>query len=259
MSGFSLSCKAEIAKALSLRLIVGVAITTVFGTILFAWGLATLVHRAYVNGRPGDVAGLEVDTAYSVALQYGQLGIVLFGGLILFQETEGGVLRTSLLAVPERSSLFAGKMATVSLGSFVIAIPAAVGATLSKCASGQCRSTEDIIELLSQDSRVLVGVILYWTLLGGISMALSTLLRNAIVAVATITAFVLAVSQYLMSVTSLARFLPDQAGAQMYQNTPRILSDLGPQIGLSVVLSWLLCFAVFGFVSIKTWQNPKVN
>ncbi|WP_127842404.1 hypothetical protein [Actinomyces wuliandei] len=155
-----------------------------------------------------------------------------------------------MIAVPVRRILFLAKAVVAGFGSFVVAIVSVVG---SYGARNLIVDSAALAGGGAEDTRVLCGYVVYWTILGPFAFALSALMRSGVAGLATLLVTVLAASTYLLSLTQLARFLPDQAGGQMYQEVPPSANDLGPQIGLLAMLLWMLAAFLAGELSFRSW------
>lgn len=242
--------QAEAIKVASLKTPVYTAIITVAGVIGLSWVLTMLTQRAFAAGRLEDVAGLEPGSAFLVLLHYGQIGVILFGSWLVVEEQEPGILRTSMLATPARVRLFGAKAVVAALGSSLIGVVTVLGAYgVRTLAVGTLPLTPGGLD----DVRILAGYIGYWTLLGMLAFGFSATARNGLIGLVSLLAMFLALSPYLLSLTPVARFLPDQAGAQMYQESPPVSSDLGPGLGFVTLLIWVLSAFITGALSFRTW------
>ena len=241
--------RAEIAKLTTLRTPVIVAVVTALGTILGVWAFTAAVQRTINSGRAADLSGLvDSSSAVWMVLGYGNVGVILLGAWMMYQEQGNGNLRTTVLSAPRRVSLFLTKAGVVLIASFVVAAVAAFG---SYGARFLLVGAVPLIADGTSDIRVLLGVILYWALIGVLTFAVSAIVRNGLVGMGIMLALVLALSQYLYRVTDLARFLPDQAGVQMYQ--PLEAGELGPGLGLVVLCAWVAAALIVGALSFRTW------
>lgn len=240
----------EIVKADSLRASVRIATMTAGAVIGVSWLLTALVRRSIDSGRTDDVAGLEPASAFLVVLHYGQVGVLLLGCWMVYEEQERASLRTSLIAVPTRHVLFLSKAVVAGAASFLVAAVSVIGSYwVRSLVVGAAALTDGG----AQDARVLSGYIAYWTMAGVLAFALSVLMRSGLVGLGVMLATVLAVSTYLLSLTPVSRFLPDQAGAQMYQEVPPSVDDLGPRLGLLVMSLWVVAALFAGGASFRAW------
>ncbi|MFJ4171324.1 hypothetical protein ACIPY3_17610 [Paenarthrobacter sp. NPDC089714] len=226
--------RAESTKLLTLPLFLYTAAGTVLLSIGFSWITTALVASALAAGKPEETGGLDAGSAFLTILHFGQIGVILLGAWTVHQELDSGSLRSTLIAVPQRSAVFAAKALVVSGGVLLTAIPSVVGSTAVRCVAVDC-STE--VARIAPD--VLLGVVLYWILIALFTYALSVILRSGLAAMSAVLALALIVSTYLLPITPAAKFLPDQAGAQLYQQPPVPVDALGPVGGGLVLLAWV--------------------
>lgn len=156
------------------------------------------------------------------AVDYGQLGFIAFGVLAAASEYSSGQIRTSLTSVPHRTVLLAGKV----LAYLVVAIPASLLAVTG-----------------FSGIRVL-GATVYLTLIGLLSLATAVILRGLVGTITLMTTLVLVVSPLLAPVVSLAKYLPDQAGTQLYQPI-----DLSALHSGTILTGWILAMLTVAAVT----------
>lgn len=235
----SRAIRAEFTKLLTLRLSLYTAVATVLVIIAASWLNTFLVDAAHRAGRPEETAGLESGSAFLVIVHYGQIGVVLLAAWVMQQEADPGSLRSTLIALPQRGFVFAAKGLIVTAAAAVTAAVSAFGAAGVRCLVIDCSAPGNAFAATGADElRMLLGVVAYWTLIALFTYALSVLLRSGLAAMGIVLALALAISGYLSRMTDLARFLPDQAGAQMYAPTPMPDGELGPMLGGLVLLAW---------------------
>lgn len=154
-----------------------------------------------------------------VAVDYGQLGLVVLGLLTTAGEYSGRQIRTSLLCVPDRTLLLSGKV----LAYLALATPAALlTGTLSVVAAKAPVSA-------------LPGSAAYLVLIGLLGLAAGLLLRSLAGTAAALTGFLFVASPLLAAVTDLADHLPDRAGASLYR-----AGALPAWHGGAVLVVWLV-------------------
>lgn len=240
-STFLRAFRAETIKLLSLRFFLVTATGTVLACVLLSWGLTALIAEAHRAGKPENAGGLESGSAFLLVLHYGQIGLILLAAWTMHQEADAGSLRTTLVSVPRRSCVLAAKAAVVAAGSLFVALPSVFGSAAIRCVSIDCTASGSG---LAPDGAVpwavLWGVVVYWLLISIFTFALAVILRSGLTAMATVLALALIVSTYLLHITPLAKALPDQAGAQLYQLPPVRPGDLGPIAGGLTLLAWSL-------------------
>lgn len=231
--------RAEFTKLFSLRSSLAVMAATVLVSVGASWALTRLIKAAYDAGRPEDTAGLEAGSAFLVILHYGQIGAVLLAAWAMHQENDPGCLRSTLLSTPQRVVVFAAKAILIACVSAVIGTISAFGAAAVRCSAIACdASGSAFAPTTAAELRILLGVVAYWILIALFTYALAVLLRSGLAAMGIVLALSLAVSLALLNITPLARYLPDQAGAQLYQQPPILDGDLGPVTGGLVLLAW---------------------
>lgn len=246
--------RAEVTKLVTLRLPVVAALSTVLGSVVLSWVLTLLTTHAFAAGRPEDAAGLQPTDAFLVILHYAQIGVVLLGAWVFVQESDSAGIRSTFVAVPRRRTVLAAKAVVSGLAGIAVAVPAVVGSYAVRCAVLDCGPDTRIAPTTFEEVRILGGIALYWGLLSILAFALAATIRNGLVSIGALLALVLALSAYLLSVTPLARLLPDQAGAQLFQQPPSAPGDLGAMAGLLVLLAWLVALFVGGLISLHRWR-----
>lgn len=224
--------------------------------------LTALIDAAFRAGRPEETAGLETGSAFLVILHYGQIGVVLLAAWVMHQEADAGSLRTTLLCSPRRGTVVLAKALVVAVAAGIIGIGAALGSAGIRCTIIDCSSPSRSTSTSASapgafaptgagEVRVLAGVILYWVLIALFTAALAMLLRSGLAALGIVLALVLAVSTQLLTLSPLARLLPDQAGAQLYQQPPVLSGDLGPLRGGTVLLAWTLATLLLAALAVR--------
>lgn len=232
---------AETTKLRTLRLSLYTVIGTVIATIGLSAGLTKLIDQAYKTGHPEDAAGLESGSAFLVILHYGQIGVILLAAWVVHQENEQGCLRTTLVGTPQRGQVFIAKAVVVATASALTAMLSVFGSAGIRCLAVDCAAPANgFAPNTPAEAGILWGLVAYWTLIALFTYAVAILLRSGLAAMGAVLALVLVISTYLLNVTSLARFLPDQAGAQLYQQPPVIAGDLGPGLGGLILTIWTL-------------------
>lgn len=231
--------RAELTKLLTLRLSLITAVATVLVTVTASWMNTLLIDAAHRAGRPEDTAGLESGSAFLVILHYGQIGVVLLAALVMHQEADPGSLRSTLLAVPQRGYVIVAKGIIIAVASAGTAALNAFGSAGVRCLVIDCAAPGNAFAPTGPDEmRMLLGFVAYWTLIALFSYALAVLLRSGLAAMGIVLSLALAVSVYLQRITPLARFLPDQAGAQLYAPPGLPEGELCPLWGGLVLLAW---------------------
>lgn len=186
---------------------------------------------------------MSVTSAVVSTVVFGQIGIILLGILPMSHEYAGGQLRTSLTAVPVRRVLLLSK-------SFTTFTYLAATSLLTVCASTMAAvltrmATDGDYTMTSDDYRYLLGVCVYFVLIGMLAFAVSVLVRHLIPSLVGMLAVVLIASPLLAGVTEHARWLPDRAAMLLYGAEDTVLNGwTGPLVGIG----WVVAFAAVGAV-----------
>lgn len=239
---------AELDKLRTLR---GVPATLV-ATGLCAVGLAVVFVAATLRQPvvPHQfTAPAVVDTSLRV-VPYCQIGLIVLGIVTMASEYGGPQIRTTLVSVPNRILLLAGKFIAylaVAAGTALITVAASVLTT--ETALGAHRAPIGTL-WTTHDVRALLGAAGYLVLIGLLANAVAMLLRGFVASLVLMLTVVLVLSPVLAAITRLATYLPDRAGALLYQ--PDAHGLLTPTQGAAVLGTWivvLLATAVIGFVT----------
>ncbi len=251
-STFLRAFRAETIKLLSLRFFLVTATGTVLACVLLSWGLTALIAEAHREGKPENAGGLESGSAFLLVLHYGQIGLILLAAWTMHQEADAGSLRTTLVSVPRRSCVLAAKAAVVATGSLCVALPSVFGSAAIRCVPIDCTASGSGLAPDAVPWAILWGVVVYWLLISIFTFALAVILRSGLTAMATVLALALIVSTYLLHITPLAKALPDQAGAQLYQLPPVPPGDLGPIAGGLILLAWSLAALLLALIVFRS-------
>lgn len=244
--------RAEISKLMSTSLTLYAMAGTIIVSIAASWVLTTLIDAALRAGRPEETAGLDIGSAFLVILHYGQIGAVLVAAGVIHQELSPGCLRSTVLAVPQRGVVFMSKAMVVAVVTAAMAVMSAFGSAAIRCLVTDCSTRKSSFAPTAADEvKMLIGLVIYWTLIALFTYALAVVLRSGLAAMGIVLALSLAVSSYLLRVTPVAKFLPDQAGAQLYQQLPSMPGDLGPAVGALVLSTWTLVALIAAFLAFR--------
>jgi hypothetical protein len=241
---------AELSKLSTLR---GVS-ATLAATVLCAVGLTALfvaetLHQSLVPHQLA--ASAAVDTALRV-IPYCQIGLIVLGSLTTASEYDGWQIRTSLASVPKRAMLLTGKLiayltvavptALTTVGTAVVATETALGG--HRVPVGALCAAHNLLAML--------GAASYLVLIGLLANAVAVLVRSFITTLVLVLTVVLVLSPALAAVTRLAAYLPERAGALLYQSNPDTDGVLTPVQGAAVLGTWivvLLSAAAVAFIA----------
>lgn len=241
---------AELIKLRTLPAVSG----TIGATLLGATGLA-IAFAANARDQLGNsdtpFAGVSPETHTGLqAVGYGQIGLILLGILTAATEYGGSQIGTTLTSVPSRMLVMVGKaIAYLTAASLTAVLAVAATFIAAHIALGE-HGLSVRESLTGRSLGIMLGAAAYLVLIGLLAYAVAILTRNLVAALVTMLALVLVASPFLRTVTTLAAYLPDLAGAQMYQTEPFAHDTMTPLQGAVVMTAWIaltLAWAVVAF------------
>lgn len=177
----------------------------------------------------------------------GQIAAISFGALAMSSEYQGGALRLSLAAVPQRGRWFAAKVTAIAVPALLVGLVTAFTAlAVARAGLGSAASGLTTGEQL----RGVVGCGIYLTLMALFAAGLTAVLRSGVATLSVLIPFILVVSFVIGDAAgTVADFLPDKAGQialhQTYDGT------LGPWSGLGVTALWTSAALLAGAWSVR--------
>jgi ABC-type transport system involved in multi-copper enzyme maturation permease subunit len=205
------------------------------------------VNTNFVTGTIAD---------HLVAVIFGLLVLVIIGAMFMTTEYRRGIIRVTLAATPQRGRVLAAKAAVIGLICFVVGLPTAAIAVIF---GGQISRSHDVYVLpvgWQTDLQVIVGTAALLAVAGVLAMAVGTILRRSVAAVATVVVvFILpyilgdtsvlgspAASEWLFRLTPIAGFAVQQSVPQysqvIGQYGPPEYFPLAPWAGFAVLCGW---------------------
>jgi ABC-2 type transport system permease protein len=250
---------AEWTKIRSVRSTVWTLVMFAVLTVGLTAGLTALVVASW--NRPGSARGearIIVDPVGFIlggGIGLGQLTICVLGVLLITTEYSTGVIRASLLAVPRRIPMLAGKIVVFAAMLVVLAELVAFGSFFA----GSALLHEKVPVALSDPgvARAVVGAGLYLTVLGLFALAIGGLIRHTAGAIATVIGVVLVVpllTNFLPGVWGerVNSYLPEQAGSLIYQARTHADQLLTPWQGFAVFCAWTaVLIGVAGYLLVR--------
>jgi ABC-type transport system involved in multi-copper enzyme maturation permease subunit len=210
-------------------------------------GFSQAGGRFTVTGS-GDIApavGGGVNTNYAtgtisdhlVAVIFGLIVLTVIGAMFMTTEYRRGMIRVTLAASPRRGRVLAAKAVVIGFVSFVLGVAAAAVAVFAGPAISRSRGVYVLPAGLPTALEVIVGVGALLAVAAVLAVAVGTILRRSVAAVATVIAvFVLpyilgetsvvspGVSEWMFRVTPIAAFAVQQAVPQY----PQVIGQYGP-------------------------------
>jgi ABC-2 type transport system permease protein len=252
---FSNSLRSEWIKLTSLR---STWITLVV-TVLLGVGIGTLI--SYLAGSHYATGGFQRSswdpTSVSLrALYIAQLAIAVLGVLVITSEYGSGMIRVSLAAVPKRSRFLASKAVVFTAVALVVGEVTAFAAfLLGQIVIG---SNAPHTTLGSPDAlRAVIGAGLYLAIIGLLSTAIGTLVRNTAAGISSIVALLFVLPGVVEALPSswantISEWWPTEAGTQVFAVT-RDAHTLSAWSGFGV----LVAFTAILLIAANTVLNRR--
>ncbi|MFD5627321.1 ABC transporter permease subunit [Streptomyces sp. NPDC127072] len=209
-----------------------------------------LLATAFFSALAGlDSEGEEFDPLFSAffGVSFGQIAAITFGAQAVSAEFQGGALRVSLAAVPDRTRWFAAKAVAIAVPVLAVGLlTGAVSLAVGKAALG---SKADGLTW-GEGLRGVVGCGIYLTLMALFAAGLTAVLRSGVATLSILIPFLLIVSFVVGSASAgVADFLPDKAGQVVFHQTWE--GPLGAWTGLAVTAAWSTTALAAGGWSIR--------
>jgi len=232
-------------------------------TALFSWFTVHNWNGPRAAERNALVLADPVQFIFGPGIYLGQLAVCVLGALVITAEYSTGVIRATLLAVPNRYLMLAAKIVVFALLILVLAELVTFGSFFA----GSSILHSRVAVSLSDPGvlRATIGTGLYLTVLGVFALAIGGLIRHTAAAVTTVIGIVL-VLPILAGLlpgswgAHINAYLPEQAGiliSHAHQNSGAQLAGgssipadlLSPWQGFGVFCIWtVLLLAVAAFL-----------
>ncbi|MFI6904521.1 ABC transporter permease subunit [Nonomuraea sp. NPDC050394] len=209
--------------------------------------LINLTAENMAQGRP--VPGEETLSASLTGVMFASLAMATLGVLVISGEYRTGSIRTSLMAVPQRLMLLAGKLVAFSAVALVVCTVAAAGAIVVGVVIAQPPSLT-----AGEMVRAALGAGLYLSACGLFGLGLGSLIRHTPGAIVSAIALI-------MVLPTLTGQLPGEWGrtvSEYFTTNAGLLvvsgqsnGSLGPWSGFAVYLVWVAVAVVAGAVLMK--------
>ncbi|MFD3927590.1 ABC transporter permease [Streptomyces sp. NPDC058614] len=234
---FAPALRAEWIKIRTLRSLVGGLCGVLLATALFS----------AIAGLDGE--GEDFDPLFSAffGVSFGQIAAITFGAQAVSAEFQGGALRVSLAAVPDRLRWFAAKAVAIAIPALTVGlVTGVVSLAVGKAALG----TKASGLTWSEELRGVVGCGIYLMLMALFAAGLTAVLRSGVATLSILIPFLLIVSFVVGTASAgVADFLPDKAGQVVFHETWD--GVLGAWTGLAVTAAWTATALAAGAWSIR--------
>ncbi|MBB6346621.1 ABC transporter permease subunit [Nonomuraea muscovyensis] len=218
-------------------------------TAVLVLGLSALISASAKNMADGPVPGDQAIMLSLTGTMLASLSMATLGVLVISSEYRTGGIRTSLMAVPRRTSLLAGKIVVFVAVSLIVCGVASAGAIGVGVAISQPPSIE-----LGEVARASLGSALYLTACGLFGLGLGTLIRHTPGAIVSAIALI-------MVLPTMANQFPGEWGrtvAEYFTTNAGLLvvsgqsnASLGPWSGFAVYLAWVAVAVISGAVLMR--------
>ncbi|MEU9455744.1 ABC transporter permease [Streptomyces sp. NPDC048277] len=225
-----------------------VVVTVALGTLI-----SGLANSQFGNMPERQRLSFDPTNISFAGMTLGQLGMIVFGVLVVSNEYSTGMIRTSLAAVPQRATFLFSKVAVAAGLALAVGMVTSFAAFfLGQAMLGSHRAHLGDAGVL----RAVVGGGLYMTLIALFSMGVAAMLRSPMLSLGILMPFFFLISNILGNVDAtkkIGRFLPDQAGSHIMQVVPRAGDDVpyGPWGGLGIMGLWVIAALAGGYVLLK--------
>jgi ABC-type transport system involved in multi-copper enzyme maturation permease subunit len=190
-----------------------------------------------------------------VAVIFGLLVLMVIGAMFVTAEYRRGMIRVTLAASPRRGRVLAAKAVVIGLVCFVVGLLAAAVAVVAGIQISRSRGVYVLPVSWATELQVIVGTAALLAVAAVLAVAVGTILRRSVVAVATVLLiFILpyvlgdtsvagpSVSEWMFRLTPIAAFAVQQSVPQYPQVTgqygPPEYFALAPWAGLAVLCGY---------------------
>jgi len=218
---------------------------TLASIVVLTAGVGVIASATYSSSAP---AGATAAESFAVTIGGGSLAVLVvgaLGALVGAREYQSGLIRTTIAAVPHRTTVVLAKTAALA----ALLVPAvAVGVVTSAVVGGTMLRGVHVPTLALTDPlalRAMAGTVVYLTGIGLIGLAVGILLRSVAGAVATVIGVVLllppiAAAMLPASWDRVLELLPSQAGEALAAVTAPAAGSLSAGAGLADFLAWVV-------------------
>jgi ABC-type transport system involved in multi-copper enzyme maturation permease subunit len=192
-------------------------------------------------------------TAFSLnGLFLAQLAIGVLGVLVITSEYATGQIRATLGATPQRTLVLAAKVLVFTAVTFVVGLVACfaaffIGQSIFSAKHAQASLGDpDVL-------RAVVGGALYLSVLGALGIGLGAIFRRTAGAIAALVGMLLilpVLAGFLPSPWNddVSKYLPGQAGGEIFRVVARSSNSLSPWTGFAVFVAYAVVSLVIGAV-----------
>ncbi|MBR7836066.1 ABC transporter permease [Actinospica durhamensis] len=215
---------------------------------LTAGSSAGIGAATHVTSRAGQGGPDPVKLALT-GVDLGQAIVAVLAVLVISEEYDTGMIRTSLTAVPRRHLVLAAKATTVGLLTLVAAVPAVAASVLAGrlLLPGAGLGPADGYSLISiadgPTLRAAAGAVLYLVLIAVLGLGIATAIRDTAVSIGAVLALLYLPTLLVQALGDplrrhLEQIAPGIAGLAVENTTDLASQPLTPWAGLGVLAAW---------------------
>ncbi|WJV46150.1 ABC transporter permease subunit [Streptomyces flavofungini] len=222
-------------------------------TIALGMLISILSKNDYDNLSREDKITFDPTYTSFAGTSLGQLAMIVFGVLVVSNEYNTGMIRTSLAAVPQRGTFLFSKVTVAALLALVVGLATSfVSFFLGQAMLGEYKAHLGDPGVL----RAVFGGGIYMMLIAMFSMGVAAMLRSPMLSLGILMPFFFLISSILGNVSAtkkIGRYLPDQAGSKIMQVKTPFDDDTpyGPWGGLGIMVAWTALALIGGYVLLK--------
>jgi hypothetical protein len=219
--------------------------------------IAGITAAQWGSLQPGtrfQIVSDPVGTILGAGVEFGQLTIIVLGVMVITSEYTTGAIRSSLLAVPRRTSMLAAKAIVFTVLVFVLSEIVCFAAFF--LGSGILHSHISVSLSGVNVARAVIGAGLYLTVLGLFSMAIGGLIRHTAGAIAGVIAFVIVLEPLSQLIPGtwgnhIHDYLPTAAGRLIYVIRPVSGQVLPAWGGFALFCGWTVALLIAWGVTLQ--------
>ncbi|MEZ0090561.1 ABC transporter permease [Streptacidiphilus sp. EB129] len=238
--------KVKTVRSTWITLVVAFVVTVGLGALISAVSSSQFKNLS-------DTEKLTFDpTAVSFSgIILGQLAVIVFAVLVVGNEYSSGMIRATLAAVPQRTTLLVCKAAVVLAMVLPVSLLTSFTAFfLGQALLGSHRTTLGADHVL----RAVLGMAVYMTLIALLSLGVSFMLRKPVLSLGLLMPFFFLISPILSAVPkvkAVAHYFPDTAGSQMVHVVSSTTVPFGPLEGFFICLAWVAAALLAGLLLLR--------
>lgn len=236
-----------------IKFVIKSEVTKFFSFSWCVWGLIGSILLAPVLlalANPLTGSTMETHETMSMILRnfyITQAGLVVLSASFFGQEYNNSYLRTSLLSVPSRWKLIFSKVFVLTSIVILISILSTLLCLVVGYVQGNVLLTPTILQKLFLDVSISM---VSWILISWITAALSVITKSLIAPIAIMFPFILGLSQMLLAMTDVFKYLPDLATMNVFFDSA-ITTMLSINNGILVQITWSIVIGVIGIQLLK--------